>query len=166
MFGVAAVATPVYHVIPTGAGLAIAMATGALATALAVRWESQGIAALGLVGAMLAPAVGGGLRRGTGCRRAVRGRAPPRWRCSFQGWRWLSFGVVLLALPQWVALPARQQRRAARRRGGARSRSAHWARWPPSATSCAHAPERMSASSAFLLVLNALGLGGPGWFAL
>src|SRR5207244_2914600 len=60
MFGVAAVATSVYGLVPDVVGLGMAVATGALATALAVRWESQGIAALGLLDAMVAPAAAGG----------------------------------------------------------------------------------------------------------
>jgi len=48
-------ATALYHLVPSSAGLVVAGATGAVSTALAVRFRSIEIAGLGLVGALLAP---------------------------------------------------------------------------------------------------------------
>ena len=81
------------------------LATGALATALAVRWESQGIAALGLLGAMVAPAVGGDLSQVTAMAVLFVAASSAVAVLVSQGWRWLSFGVVLVALPQWIGVP-------------------------------------------------------------
>jgi len=48
-------ATALYHLVSPTAGLVVAGATGASATALAVRWRSVEVAGLGLIGALLAP---------------------------------------------------------------------------------------------------------------
>lgn len=47
--------TSLYDLVPTAPALALAFVLGTLATALAVRWRSQLVAALGIVGALLAP---------------------------------------------------------------------------------------------------------------
>src|SRR4051812_14398757 len=60
-FGTLVVAGNVYDLVPVAAALAGAFATGALATALAIRWRAQAIGWLGLLGALLAPAALGGL---------------------------------------------------------------------------------------------------------
>jgi len=48
-------ATAVYHLVPTGVGLALAGLTGIAAAIVAVRWSSPEIAGIGIVGALLAP---------------------------------------------------------------------------------------------------------------
>src|SRR5262245_33428311 len=48
-------ATAVYHLVPVGAGLALAGLTGIAATIVAVRWSSPEVAGIGIVGALLAP---------------------------------------------------------------------------------------------------------------
>jgi uncharacterized membrane protein len=48
-------ATALYHLVAPALGLAIAGLVGAVATGLAVRWNSLEIAGIGLVGALLAP---------------------------------------------------------------------------------------------------------------
>jgi uncharacterized membrane protein len=44
-----------YHLLPSSAGLVVAGLVGALALATAVRWDSQEIAGIGIVGSLLAP---------------------------------------------------------------------------------------------------------------
>ena len=164
MFGVAAVATSVYHLVPDVAGLGLAVATGALATALAVRWESQGIAALGLLGAMVAPAVGGDLSQVTAMAVLFVAASSAVAVLLSQGWRWLSFGVVLVALPQWIGFltsGAGTLDSLAVLVGfgvvGVMAAIGHELR---------ARPEALPADSAFLLMVNALCLGGAGWYAL
>src|SRR3954453_13209734 len=59
LFMAATVASAVYDLVPTVAGLGLAFATGALATILALRWESPLLGALGVAGAVIAPVLGG-----------------------------------------------------------------------------------------------------------
>ncbi|HMJ34385.1 MAG TPA: DUF2339 domain-containing protein [Baekduia sp.] len=53
------VATRAYDLFPATAGIALALAVGAGATVLAIRWRSQAVAALGILGGLLAPALAG-----------------------------------------------------------------------------------------------------------
>jgi uncharacterized membrane protein len=53
LFATCTVAGAVYELVPAP----LALATGAVATALALRWRAPGIAALGIAGAQLAPAL-------------------------------------------------------------------------------------------------------------
>ena len=59
LFMAATVATAVYHLLPTVAGLGLAFALGALATILALRWSSPLMGALGVAGAVVAPVLVG-----------------------------------------------------------------------------------------------------------
>src|SRR5947207_964214 len=59
MFATLTVASHVYHLIPVAIALALALAVGGMATSIAVRWEARGVAALGIVGCLLAPVLVG-----------------------------------------------------------------------------------------------------------
>ena len=101
LFMTVTVGGPVYDVLPVPVALALALGTGALATAFAVRWESRGIGALGIVGALLAPVLAGAPSTGQTLAilwiAAASGAAVLVW----QRWDWLAFAVFAIALPQW-----------------------------------------------------------------
>lgn len=164
MFAVATVASQVYELIPSGVALLVAVATGSLATWLAVRWESKGIAALGILGAMLAPLLSGApLDPGSILVLFVAGVAAVAV-LVHQGWRWLSFGVICVALPQWGAFlidgrPTAQILAVLIGFGllGGLAAVGHELR---------QRPEKLAATSAFLLVLNAFAVGYAGVVAL
>jgi len=165
LFTTVAVGGPVYEVLPAAVALALAFATGALATAFAVRWQSRGIGALGIVGALLAPVLAGAPSTSTTLAllwiAAASGAAVLIW----QRWNWLALAVFGIALAQWL-----------------------W--WigeaDPSATAivtmlcCFGAlnvaaaigfelrvpAARLRVSAALLLTFNALALALTGWFAL
>src|SRR4051794_26459476 len=97
------VATRAYDLMPAALALPLALATGAVATALAVRWHARAIAGLGIVGAVLSPALTGAdldggaaafLLVAFGCATAV-----VLWR----RWNWLSLAAFAAATPQVVA---------------------------------------------------------------
>lgn len=102
LFLTVAVGGPVYDVLPAGLALAIALATGALATALAIRWEAQGIGALGIIGALLAPVLAGAPAGAETVAllwvSALAGATVVVW----QRWNWLAVAVFAVALPQWL----------------------------------------------------------------
>ena len=52
-------ATALYDLVPAAVGLAAALAVGAVATALALRWNSREVAGLGIVGALAGPLFAG-----------------------------------------------------------------------------------------------------------
>jgi uncharacterized membrane protein len=101
LFTTVAVGGPVYDVLPVAAALALALGTGALATVFAVRWESRGIGALGIVGALLAPVLAGAPSTGQTLAllwvAAASGAAVLVW----QRWNWLAFAVFAVAAAQW-----------------------------------------------------------------
>ncbi|MEA2195489.1 MAG: hypothetical protein QOG42_1923 [Solirubrobacteraceae bacterium] len=101
LFTTVAVGGPVYGLLPASVALTLAFAAGALATAFAVRWESRGIGALGIVGALLAPVLAGAPSTATTLGllwlAAASGAAVLVW----QRWNWLALAVYALALGQW-----------------------------------------------------------------
>ena len=165
LFGSLAVAGAVYDLVPAVAALAAAMAVGAAATALALRWEAPGIGALGIVGALLAPALVGAqpavegialLALATGSATAVLVR---------QRWNWLAFAAFAITTPQWLLWLG------ADRPGTAATVAVLVAFGVLNAAAAAgfelrsKAP-RLRVPSAVLLVLNALVLACAGWLAL
>jgi len=164
LFLTVVVGGPVYDVLPVPVALALALGTGALATVFAVRWESPGIGALGIVGGLLAPILAGAPSNGTTLAllwvAAASGAAVLVW----QRWNWLAFAVFAIAAGQWL----------------------WWLDTDPSAAAillvlCAFGALNVAAavgfelrvpttklrvSSALLLTLNALTLALAGWFAL
>ena len=102
LFVTVTVGGPVYGVLPAGIAHALALAAGALGAAIAVRWRSRGIGALGIVGALLAPVLAGAPSEGATLTllwlAGLAGVAVVVW----QRWNWLSVAVFAVALPQWL----------------------------------------------------------------
>jgi uncharacterized membrane protein len=164
LFMTAAVATTVYALIPVGAGLALALAAGAVATLLAVRWESQVIAAIGIVGALLAPVLVGAPSSAETVAILFVAAASAVSVLVYQRWEWLGFAAILVTVPQWGA----------------------WLFGLESVAGCVAvlfafgtlgaaaaigfelrtAADRLRPSAAFLLGLNALIVALAGWFSL
>lgn len=165
LFTTVAVGGPVYEVLPVAVALALALGTGALATIFAVRWESRGIGALGIVGALMAPVLAGapstGATIGLLWVAAASGAAVLVW----QRWNWLAFAVFAIALPQWAwwlgdADPTAGAILVALTAFGALNVAAAIGfelRLPAT---------KLRAASALLLTLNAMTLALAGWFAL
>ncbi len=164
LFVTITVGAQVYEILPTALGLVLVLGVGSLATGLAVRWEARGIAALGILGGLLSPVLAGAppelatmaiLFVAAGCAVAVLLR---------QGWEFLSFGVFLIAVPQWVAFvfegPVAIEALSvmvAFAAVGATAAVGHELR---------RGVQTLRTSSAFLLALNAIVAAVAGWFAL
>jgi uncharacterized membrane protein len=101
-------ATVHYHLIPNSAGLGIAALIAAVGTALALWWKSELVAALGLIGALLAPAAlalqDGRSQTGTGFAAFVLAGALVV--ALRQRWQILLIAAVVASLPQIVGLVA------------------------------------------------------------
>ena len=103
LFASIVVAVQVYELMSAGAGLALAFAVAATATILAVRWEAEGIAGLGILGAVASPVlVGADLGPATATFLFI-ATASAVGVVLWQRWTWLAFATFLLATPQWVA---------------------------------------------------------------
>lgn len=110
-FATLVVAGEIYRLIPPLAAVAGSILVGGLATALAVRWAGRAIAAIGLIGALLSPALVGAYNvspagaRGAGAATiAILGIATACaiWVLMWRRWPVLGFAAMLVATPQWV----------------------------------------------------------------
>jgi uncharacterized membrane protein len=103
LFATAVVAARVYAIVPVEVALLLVLATGAAATALALRWHSRGIAALGVVGGLAAPLlVGAPAGGGTATLLFVAALAAAAI-CVHRGWDWLGLAAFAVVTPQWLA---------------------------------------------------------------
>jgi len=164
MFVTITVAAQVYDLVPDLVAIVMAVATGAVATALAVRWESQGIGALGILGALVAPVLAGAEPEGASVAILFVALASAAGVLLWQRWDWLALTAFAVSVPQWgvylfddagpvsalVTLTAF---------GGLGI-----------AVAVGHEirarADSIRATSAFLLALNALVVAGAGWLAL
>ena len=90
---------PLYHLIPTPVALLGAVAIGACAAAIAVRWDSRTVAGLGIVGTLLAP-----LLATTNTTAAIAfllvAWAAASAVCLWRRWDWLALLAFAVAMPQ------------------------------------------------------------------
>jgi uncharacterized membrane protein len=157
------VATRAYDLVPAALGLPLALAVGAVATTLAVRWHARAIAGIGIVGAILSPVLTDApldgdampyLLLAVGCATAV-----VLWR----RWNWLALAGFVAAAPQVVAFAASADELPAVAVlaifGGLNAVAAlgYEVRVPA---------DRVRLSSAFLLGLNAVVLAPTGYLVL
>ena len=136
LFGSLAVAGAVYDLVPSIVALAGALAVGGAATALALRWQAPGIAALGIVGALLAPALVGAQPSGEAVALLAVAAGSATAVLLWQRWNWLAFAAFAITTPQWLVWLGADERplgpdarrpgrlRRAHRRGGGRIRAA------------------------------------------
>jgi uncharacterized membrane protein len=109
LFATLIVATQLYDLIPAPLGLLGAIGVGAVATALAVHWRAQGIAALGIVGALLGPAlVGAPDTPGTIALLFVAASSAAGV-LLWQRWNWLAFATFFITAPQWLTFLFRDE---------------------------------------------------------
>jgi uncharacterized membrane protein len=106
LFATCVVAAEVYALVPAIVALVAALLVGAAATVLAVRWEAQGIAALGILGALLSPALVGALPSAGGVVLLLIANASAVGVLLWQRWNWLAAGAFLIATPQWISFVA------------------------------------------------------------
>ncbi len=102
LFVTIAVGSAVYAIVPAAAGLALALLAGALAATLAIRWDARGIAALGIVGALLAPVLAGAAPSATTLALLWLAGAAAACVLVWQRWNWLAVAVFAVALAQWA----------------------------------------------------------------
>ncbi|MFL5782466.1 MAG: DUF2339 domain-containing protein [Thermoleophilaceae bacterium] len=105
MFATLVAATRLYHLLALPASLAIAVLAGVVATQLAIRWRSRTIAALGLVGSLLAPILVGADMSGPTVVFTLVALAAAAAVTVWQRWGGLalaSFGAGFLEIGAWV----------------------------------------------------------------
>ncbi len=97
------VGTQIYEVIPAGVGLAGAGLAGIVGVAIAVRWKSTIVAAIGLLGALAAPLLAGTGTSGLSLAFMAIAMAAAVGVVLWQRWNWLSIGAFAVSAPQLVA---------------------------------------------------------------
>ena len=102
LFATLTVAGQVYDLLPLALTLAGALGVGAAGTWLALRWDSRGIAALGLVGALLAPVLAGASDEGSSVALVFVAFACSTAVVLHKRWGWLSLVAFAVATPQWA----------------------------------------------------------------
>ena len=100
-FACVIVAGAVYALVPLWVALAGAVATGALATVLAVRWRAAGIGALGILGALLSPVLVGAPPSGALMLMLVVVSGSATAVLLWQRWTWLGFAAFTIVTYQW-----------------------------------------------------------------
>ena len=103
LFMTVTVAAEVYDLVAALPAFCLAAVIGAVAMVLAVRWRAQPIAALGIVGSLLAPVVVGAPSTGTTVALLFTVVAAAATVLIWQRWDWLGVATFCLATPQWVA---------------------------------------------------------------
>jgi uncharacterized membrane protein len=98
-------ATVVYDLVPAPAALPLAIAVGAVATAVALRWDSRTVAGLGIGGTVLSPLLDGTFDATSMALLAVAAGSAAAV-MVWKRWPWLAVGVSTLTLAQvslWAA---------------------------------------------------------------
>jgi uncharacterized membrane protein len=164
MFVTITVAAQVYELVPDLVAIVMAVATGAAATGLAVRWESRGIGALGILGALVAPVLAGAEPEGASVAILWVALASAAGVLLWQRWDWLALAAFGVSAPQWAfylfdgaGLWAALLTLAAFGALGVALAAGHEMRVRA---------DSIRPTSAFLLALNALAVAAAGWFAL
>jgi uncharacterized membrane protein len=94
-----AAGTALYDLLPAAVALGAALGVGALATALAVRWNAHTIAALGILGSLLSPLFAGGLD-GPGALFLLIAYGSAVAVCVWRRWEWLAVASFVAAAGQ------------------------------------------------------------------
>jgi uncharacterized membrane protein len=100
------VATQLYELIPAVAGLAGAGLVGIVGAAIAVRWKSTIVAAIGILGALLAPVLVGAGTTSLSLGFMAIALTSAVGVLLWQRWAWLSLGAFAVSAPQlllWIA---------------------------------------------------------------
>jgi hypothetical protein len=100
LFGTIVVATQAYSLISPQLGLALGAAVAAVGFAIAVRWRSPVVAAIGMLGALASPAMLGVDSSGLSLAFVALALAASVGILVWQRWDWLALGAFLVSAPQ------------------------------------------------------------------
>ena len=102
LFATLVVASAVYELVPGLVALAGALAVGATATRLAIRWAGRAVAGIGLIGALAAPALLGAPAEWPTLAMMLVTAGFAMWVASRREWAWLTLATVAVSAPQWA----------------------------------------------------------------
>jgi len=160
------VGTQVYGLIPAEAGLAGAGLVGLVGVAIAVRWESAIVAAIGILGALLAPVLVGTGSSGLSLAFMAIALTAAVGVLLWQRWDWLSLGAFLVSAPQLLAWSAENHERLPATLGAL---AGFWALYVVAALGYelrTRGMDELPVASWLVLLGNAVLVGGAGYFVL
>jgi uncharacterized membrane protein len=108
LFGTIVVATQVYSLISPEVGLVLGAAVAAVGFAIAVRWDSPIVAAVGSLGALASPALVGIGATGLAVAFVATALAATVGILVWRRWDWLALGAFLVSAPQLLAWAGRE----------------------------------------------------------
>jgi uncharacterized membrane protein len=103
LYATLAAATTLYDLFHPTAGLAVALLIGAVATGIAIRWDSWLIAALGIVGALLSPVLVGSDTSWAALGFVAVALLSATGVVLWRRWNWLASIAFVVSVPQLVA---------------------------------------------------------------
>jgi uncharacterized membrane protein len=166
LYATLVVGTVVYDLIPAVGGFAVAGLVGAVGAAIAVRWSSQVVGGIGILGALLAPVLVGAGTSTASLAFMVIALVAAVAVLVWQRWPWLAFGSFLVSAPQlgdWIS-----SERHHRLAFVLAVLLVYWALYLVAAL--AHElrvpTEKLRVSSALLLFADVLFVSGVGWAVL
>jgi uncharacterized membrane protein len=159
-------ATTLYDLVSPVAGLGVAGLTGAVATAIAVRWQSPIVAGIGIVGALLAPVLVDAGTSGVALAFMAVALVSATGVLVWQRWDWLAAAAFLASAPQlagWLIENHDESLALA-----LVVLALFWALYVVAALGyeLRVRTERLRLSSASLLLADAVFTAGAGWLAL
>ncbi len=161
------VATQIYGLIPAELGLACAGLVGLAGVAIAVRWQSTIVAAVGILGALLAPALVDAGTSGLSLAFMAIALAAAVCVLLWQRWNWLSLGAFSVSAPQLMAWMGDNY--SDRLFLTFAILAAFWALYVVAAIGYElriRSPEELPVASWLLLLANVALVAGAGYFAL
>jgi len=161
------VGTQVYDLIPAAAGLAAAGLVGVVGVAIAIRWESRIVAAVGILGGLLAPALVGTGATWLSVAFIAIALTTAVGVLLWRKWDWLSLGAFAVSAPQLLSwVEANQDQHLAATLGVL---AGFWALYLVASIGYelrARTPDRLPLASLFLLLVNVVVIGGAGYLTL
>jgi hypothetical protein len=103
LYATVLVGTQIYDLVPAGIGLACAGLVGIVGAALAVRWKSMIVAAIGILGALLAPVLVGSGTSDLSLAFMVIALTAAVGVLLWQRWNELALGAFVISAPQLLA---------------------------------------------------------------
>ena len=161
------VGTQVYDLIPAEVGLACAGLVGTVGVVLAVRWRSMIVAAIGILGALLAPVLVGSGVSGLSLAFMALALTAAVGVLLWQRWNFLSLGAFLISAPQLVVWFADNYDE--RLPASLGVLVGFWALYVVAAIGYelrSRAPDELPVASWLLLLANVVLIAGAGHFAL
>lgn len=161
------VGTQVYDLIPAPVGLAGAALVGIVAVAIAVRWESKIIAAVGILGGLSAPALVGTGATWLSVAFMAIALSTAVGVLLWRKWNWLSLGAFFVSAPQlliWIGANLDESLVAT-----LGVLAGFWALYLVAAVGYelrARTPDQLPLPSLFLLLADVLVIGGTGYATL